>query len=91
LQEVYYIATYGADLTIDRQPSQWGGAPAEVLYGLPGWEPAREPTRQAIVLHGGTVYHIVLVPYDVNALPALADVENVWAVVSQSFAFMTVP
>jgi len=74
-------------VAVDRQPSQWGGQPAEVLYGLPG----RQPSRQAIVLHGGTVYHIVLLPYDVTAPPALPDVENVWAVVSQSFTFLAFP
>jgi hypothetical protein len=73
-----------AGVKVARQPAVWGGEPAEVIYGVPGLA----PSRQAIVLHAGTVYHIVLLPYDVTAPPALPDVENVWAVVSQSFTFL---
>ena len=74
-------------VTVDRQPAQWGGEPAELLYGMPGLQ----ASRQLIVIHAGTVYHVVLLPYDVTALPALPDVENAWAVVSQSFTFLDPP
>ena len=84
---LYGTSPQGATPALDRQPSLWGGEPAEVIYGLPGLT----PSRQVIVIHGGTVYHIVLLPYDVTAPPALPDVENVWAVVSQSFAFLSSP
>ncbi|MCC7358800.1 MAG: hypothetical protein IT317_04955 [Anaerolineales bacterium] len=79
-------AVAGAPM-VDRQPAQWGGEPAELLSGLPGLP----PSRQLIVIHAATVYHVALLPYDVTALPALPDVEDVWAVVSQSFTFLNPP
>jgi len=69
---------------IERKPSELGGVPAELLEVVPG----REGSRDVLAVHANKLYRLVFMPSLRDFPQASADVEELFAAVTGSFAFL---
>ena len=69
---------------ITRQMITVGGVPAAVVEGLPG----QTGSRQVFMVHGDLIYHLSFSPVDPAFPQAVADVAELWTIVTTSFHFI---
>jgi hypothetical protein len=74
-------------MAITRTETTFAGEPAVLLEGMPG----RALNNQLFAIHNERVYHLTLHPVDPAFPQVTPDVNEVWAMVMESFTFLPQP